>query len=84
MIKKVNINMGTILNYYALWVFFNCHEHPPVNCTSQVTLRNFEQVGTGTVSGSCNLQVPLFTTAWKHVFWPEVAFSKTCLEHRSV
>jgi hypothetical protein len=78
--------MGTILNYYALWVFFNCHEHPPVNWASQVTLQNFEPsgTGTGTVSGSCNLQVLLFTTEWKHVFWPEVAFSKTCLKHRSV
>jgi len=36
-----------------LWVFFIRRKHPPANRASQVTLRDFEPAGTGTVSLRC-------------------------------
>jgi hypothetical protein len=42
--QKVNINMGPILNCYALWVLFNCREHPPVNGAMQVTYETVNQL----------------------------------------
>ena len=81
---------------YCQWLrsyacFFFCHELSPVNQTSQVTIRDLETDGTGTVSESWNSHLPisnsqlaLFTTERQRDLLPEVAFSKTCLKMLSV
>jgi hypothetical protein len=53
--KKVNIDVGSILNGYGVMGVF-CRKRLPVKCASQVTLRNLESAGKGRVSGSCNSQ----------------------------
>ena len=44
--------MGHITNGYGALLVFFCHELPPVKQTSQVTIRDLETDGTGTVSES--------------------------------
>jgi hypothetical protein len=73
----------TINAYGVTDVFFNCPKYP-VNRTSQVTLRDLEQAGTGTVIESCNSQLALFTTKRQRELRPAVAFSKTCLKRGSL
>jgi len=60
---------------------FNCRKCPPVNRALQVTLGDLEAAVKGTVNGSCNWQLALFTTARQRELQPEVSFSKTCLKH---
>jgi len=57
-IKKVNINMGPILNVYGVMGVF-CQMR---SCKKHVTLCDLEPAGAGTVSCSCYSQLALFTT----------------------
>jgi len=50
----------------------------------QVTLHVLEPAGTGTVSGSRNSQLALFTTERQRELRPAVSFSKTCLKRTSL
>jgi hypothetical protein len=73
-----------IPNGYGCVVVFNCFERPPVICKWQVTLRDLQQAGTVTVSGSCDSHLELFMAERQGELRPAVAFSNTCLKHRSV
>jgi len=73
-----------ILNGYGCVLVFNWREWALIVCKSQVTLHDLQQAGTETVSGSFNSQLSLFTTELQGKLRPAVAFSKTCLRHRSV
>ena len=64
-----------------LWVLFSCCKRPPANRAAQVTLRDLEPAGTGTISRSCNWHCK---AERQRELWPAAAFPKTCLEHRSV
>jgi hypothetical protein len=48
-----------------------------VSRASQVTLCHLQQAGIGKVSGSCDLQLALFTTERQRELWLTVALSKT-------
>jgi len=48
--------MSSILSGYGV-MGANCHKHPPMNRTSQVTLCSPEPAGTARVSRSCSLQL---------------------------
>jgi hypothetical protein len=61
-------------------MFLNCRQRPAVNFASQVTLRDLEPSGKGTVSGSCNSQHALFTAERQRELRLAVAFSKTPLK----
>jgi len=82
--QNVNINMDHILSGYGIMAVFNCHIELPGNRALQAALRGPELAGTGTVSETCNSQLALFTTGRQCALRPAVAFSKTCLKHRSV
>ena len=59
-----------------LLVFFYCRKRPRMNLASQVTVRDLEPAGRGTVSGSCNSQLALFTTERQRDLRPAVKFRK--------
>jgi hypothetical protein len=62
-----------------LRVLFRHHKRPSVNRVLQVTLHDLEPAGTGTDSGSCTLQLALFTAEQQHELRLAVAFLTTCL-----
>ena len=76
--------MGLFSMVTELWVLFNCCKRHPANRAAQVTLRDLEPAGTGTVSRSCNSQLALFAAERQRELWPAVTFSKSCVKHRSV
>ena len=65
-----------------LWWIFNCCKWPPVTAHHK-SHYELQPAGTGTVSGSCNLQLTLFTTERQLELRPVLVFSKTCLKRRS-
>jgi hypothetical protein len=75
--------MGITINAYGVMDFFFNSKYT-VNRVSQVTLRDLESPGPGTVSESCNWQLALFTTERQRGSRPAVTFLKTCLKHGSV
>jgi len=46
-IKKININMDSVLTGYGVVCFFYFRKSPPVNLAPQVTLRDLDPAGTG-------------------------------------
>ena len=81
--KKVNIDVGLIIDGYGVMSGFEGRKRPPVNRASQVRYATLNQLGQEqtaeaathhsccSLSGSVELQ-------------SAVEFSKTCLKHRSV
>ena len=85
-LKKL-IQYGSYYQWLRSAACFFCHELPPVKQTSQVTIRDLETDGTGTVSESWishppirNSQLVLFTIERQCDLLLEVAFSKACLK----
>jgi hypothetical protein len=68
--QEVIISMGHILNGYRVTVFFNCSKHPPVHYAS---LNQMEQS-----PATRNFHYSQLTSSG------DVAFMKTCLQHKSV
>jgi len=64
-------------------LFFYFRQRLHVNSASQVTLRDLEPAGIGTVSRTCNSYFALYKTERQRELLQAAAFSKTCLKHRS-
>ena len=75
--------MGSTVSGYGVMGVCNCRKRPSVNHASQVTQRDLDGTGTGTVGRSFNWQLALFTTERQSELRLAVAFSKTCLIHNS-
>jgi len=68
--------MDPVLTGYGIMGVFYCRKRPPVNLAPHVALRDLEPAGKGTVSGSCNTQLALFTTERQRDWRPAVKLRK--------
>jgi len=72
--------MGPTVNGFGVTGVFYCHQRLHVNSASQVTLRDLEAAGQGTVSRTCNSYLALYKTERQRELLLAAAFSKNLLK----